>query len=52
MQLLHAVLSAWEVLGEIRGEPHPCTRFTPLEEIPASYNLIVSFVSIVMSDHR
>lgn len=50
-QLLHAVLSAWEGLGEITGETLPCPCFTPLWEIPASRNLIVSFVSIIVSEH-
>ena len=50
--LLHAVLSAWEGLGEITGDTLPCPCFTPLWEIPASHhNLIVSFVSIIVSEH-
>lgn len=52
MQPFHAVLSAWEGLGQMRGEPLPCPHFAHLQGIPTSCNLIVSFVSIIVSDHQ
>lgn len=54
MQLLHAVLSAWEGLGGITGESLPCPCFTPLhtlQEMPVSHELITSFVSVIVSEH-
>lgn len=33
-------------LGHIRGETLPCPCFIPVQVIPASFNLIVNFVSI------
>lgn len=33
------------------GETLPCPHFTSLWEIPALCNLIVSFVSIIVSEH-
>lgn len=51
MKVLHRMFSAREGLGEKTGETSPCPVFTALQEICASHNLIMSFVSIIMKEH-